>query len=135
MVGELEALLMNVRVALAAPVALGVKVTVNGADWPARIVAGRVMPESTNWPLELLADETVTDELVAFRLPFSEEPEPTLTLPKASVAGETESWPGAAPMPESATLRGEFEPFDTIARVPLAEPDAVGVKVAVKVTL
>ena len=38
-------------------------------------------------------------------------------------------------MPESAMFSGELEAFDTIASVPLAAPAAVGVKVAVNVTL
>ena len=39
------------------------------------------------------------------------------------------------PVPESAMFRGELEALETMERVPLAEPVAVGVKVAAKVTL
>ena len=77
----------------------------------------------------------VTDAPVAFRVPVSAELEPTVTVPKLRVAGETESCPCAVPVPDMAMFNGEFVPFETIARFPLAAPVAVGAKVAVKVTL
>src|SRR5258708_12240267 len=70
-VGEFEALLRKVRLPLAAPLALGVNVTVNAADWPAAIVFGRVIPESTNSLLLLLPEVTVTRPPVAARLPVT----------------------------------------------------------------
>lgn len=131
----MDALLVNVSVALEAPEALGVKVTVKGADWPAAMVAGRVIPESTNSLLLLPAEETITEAPAAVKLPFREALAPTVTVPKLSVAGETDSCPWAVAVPESGMLSGEFEAFDTTERVPLLEPEAVGAKVAVKVTL
>ncbi len=92
-VGEFEALPVNVRVALAVPVAFGVNVTVNGADWPAGMVMGRLIPDNANSELLLLADETVTEAAVAVRLPWREEFAPTTTFPKLRVAGDTESCP------------------------------------------
>jgi hypothetical protein len=134
-VGEFDALLRKVRLALVAPLALGVKVTVKVADWPAAIVFGRVIPESTNSLLLLLPELTVTDAPVAVRLPGSGTPTPTVTLPKLSVDGETESWPGAVPVPVIPMLRVEFEASERIARFPLTVPVAVGVNLAVNVTL
>src|SRR5882724_11691105 len=118
-VGEFEALLKKVRLPLAAPLAFGVKVTVKEADCPAAMVFGNVIPESTNSLLLLLPEVTVTDAPVAVRLPGSGTPTPTVTLPKLNVVGETESWPGAAPVPVSPTLRVEFDASERIARFPL----------------
>ena len=96
---------------------------------------GRVSPESTNWPLSTPADDTVTDVPVAAKLPTSETLDPTVTFPKLNVAGEADRTPGVVPVPESATLSGEFDASETTASVLLAVPAAAGVKVAVKVTL
>jgi hypothetical protein len=134
-VGEFEALLRKVRLALVAPLALGVKVTVKEADCPAAIVFGRVIPERTNSLLLLLPEVTVTDAPVAVRLPGRGRPTPTVTLPKLSVVGETESWPGAVPVPVSPMLRVELDASERIARFPLTAPVPVGVNLAVKVTL
>lgn len=90
-VGAFVALLVKVRLADAVPVADGVKVTVNPSDCPAARVTGKLIPESTNSLLLLLADDTVTEALVALRLPVKGEPDPTATLPKLNMVGETES--------------------------------------------
>ena len=92
-VGEFEALLKKVRLALVAPLAFGVKVTVKEADCPAAMIFGNVIPESTNSLLSLLPEVTVTDAPLAVRLPLREVLVFTTTLPKLSVPGETESWP------------------------------------------
>lgn len=128
-------MLRKVRLALAAPLAFGVKVTVKEADCPAVRVFGKVIPESTNSLLSLLPDVTVTEAPVAFRVPLSAEFPPTTTSPKFNVAGVTDSCPCAVPVPESATFRGELDASETIARLPLTAPVAAGVKLAVKVTL
>ncbi len=72
---------------------------------------------------------------LAVRLPLSAELDPTVTLPKLRLVGETANVPAAVPVPESATFSGEFDAFDTTDRFPLAAPAMVGVKVAVNVTL
>lgn len=128
-------MLAKVRLALAVPAALGVKVKVKGADWPAAMVFGNVIPESANSLLLTVADETVTDALVALKVPLREALAPTTTLPKLRVAGETDSCPGAAPVPESAMFNGELEASDARASVALTAPADAGVKVTVKVTL
>jgi hypothetical protein len=133
--GEFDALLENDKEAEAAPLAPGVKVTVKVADLPAGIVAGSESPESTNSPLLILADVTVTGTPVAFKLPPSDELDPTITFPKLRLVGDTANWPAVVPLPESAILNDEFDPFDTTDRFPLAAPVPVGVKVAVNVTL
>ena len=126
---------MNDRFPDAAPLALGVKVTVKEADEPPGIVAGSEIPDRANSLFVMPDDETVTAAPVAFRVPLSEAPEPTATFPKLNVAGETASEPGAVPVPESAMLRGELDASETIDTVPLAEPALVGAKITVNVTL
>ena len=98
-------------------------------------VAGSEIPESTNSLLFRLAEETVTDAPLAVRLPFSDEFDPTVTLPKLRLVGDTAKVPAAVPVPESAMLSVEFDAFDATDRFPLAAPALVGAKVAVKVTL
>jgi hypothetical protein len=133
--GEFDALLTNDNDAEVDPVACGVKVTVNDVDWPAARVTGREIPESANSPLLRLAEDTVTDAPLAVKLPFSDELDPTVTLPKLRLVGDTARVPGAVPVPESGMLSGELDAFDVTVRLPLAAPAPVGVKVAVNVTL
>ena len=97
-------------------------------------VAGSEIPESTNSLLFRPADVTVIDAPLAFRLPLSDEFDPTTTLPKLRLVGDTANWPEAVPVPESAILSGEFDAVDTTARLPLTAPALVGVKIAVNVT-
>lgn len=133
--GEFEALLVNDNDAEAAPLDWGVKVTVKAEDWPAGMVTGKEIPERTNSLLLLLAELTVTAAPLAMRLPPSAEFDPTLTLPKARVVGETANVPDAVPVPESAMASGEFDAVETTEMDPVAAPAEAGVKVAVKVTL
>ena len=133
--GEFEALLANDKDAEVAPLACGVNVTVKEVDWPAESASGNEIPESANSPLVRLAELTVTEAPVAVRLPLSDELDPTTTLPKLRLVGDTANWPAAVPVPESAMPSGEFDAFDTTERFPLAAPAPVGAKVAVNVTL
>jgi len=132
--GEFDALLKNERDAEVAPLNCGLKVTVNGTDWPAAIVAPE-NPESTNSALLLLPDATVTGAPLAVRLPLSEELEPTTTLPKLKLDGETANVPAAVPLPDNAIAVVEFDAFDVTDKLPLAVPPTVGVNVTVNVTL
>src|SRR6266404_1959517 len=134
-VGEFDALLKKVRLALVAPLAFGVKVTVKEADCPAAIVFGNVIPESTNSLLLLLPEVTVTEAPVAVRLPLREALALTTTLPKLSVPGETDSCPAAAPVPDRAMLRVELDASERIARLPVAAPALAGANLTVNVTL
>lgn len=99
------------------------------------MVAGSEIPESTNSALLRLSEVTVTDAPLAIRLPPSDELDPTVTLPKLRLVGDTANWPVTVPVPERAILMGELDAFDTTDRFPLAVPALVGAKVAVKVTL
>ncbi len=132
-------MLENDKEAEAAPLAPGVNVTVKLADCPADSVTGNEIPESANsLPLAplILADKTVTDAPLAVRrLPVIGELDPSTTLPKLRLVGDTANWPAAVPVPESAILSVEFDAFDTTDRFPLAAPALVGLKVAVNVTV
>jgi hypothetical protein len=98
-------------------------------------VTGIEIPESTNSPFVRLADETVTAVPLAVRLPFRDTLDPTATLPKLRLVGDTANVPAAVPVPERLMVSGEFEAFETTDTLPLAAPATVGAKVAVNVTL
>jgi len=123
------ALLAKVTVALAAPVAVGVNVTVNGMLFPAAIVAGRVSSLMVNSEVFEFAAETVTLAPLAVNVPVAVPLVPTTTLPTAIVVGLTLSCPGevvmSVPVPMSVTLGSEFEPV-VILIVALNDPAALG---------
>ena len=123
---EFAALFENVKFAFAVPLALGMKVTVKGADCPVARVSGSDIPESMNSLLLILEDEIVTDAPTAVRLPFNTKFDPTVTFPKLSVVGERDNWPFEVPVPANATFRVEFEASDTTAMFPLAGPALPG---------
>ena len=83
----------------------------------------------------MLAELIVTEAPLAVRLPLSDELDPTTTLPKLRLVGDTANWPADVPAPERAILSGEFDAFDATDRLPLAAPTLIGAKVAVNVTL
>jgi len=58
---------------------------------------------------------------------------PSVTLPKASLDGLSESVPGATPVPVSDIVSVGFDAFELIVTVPLALPVACGANVTVKV--
>jgi hypothetical protein len=109
-VGEPVALLVTVNVALTAPAAVGVNVTVKGTLCPAAIVTGSDKPLTVKTELFALAPVTVTLAPLALRLPDAVPLSPTTTLPRASVAGLTESCPELAAIPvpvsDSAVVPG-----------------------------
>jgi hypothetical protein len=112
-----------------------VKTTANDADWPAGSVIGSEIPDTTNSALLTPNDVMLTGEPLAVTVPLSDAVEPTATLPKLRVVGETANWPRAAPVPDNVMFAGEFDAFDMTDNVPLAAPPLGGVNVAVKVTL
>ena len=103
--------------------------------WPSLRVTGSEIPESTNSLLLLVAAEMLTDDPLAARVPWSEPLAPTTTLPKLKVVGESDNWPCAVSVPESAMFSSELSAVDTTASVALLDPEAVGANVSVNVTL
>jgi hypothetical protein len=130
------ALLVKVKVPLAAPVAVGLKVTVNETLWPDGIVAGRDNPLMVNTALFEVAAVTVTLAPLAARIPDAVPLVPTTTLPRGNVVGETLSCPvAAAPVPVRAMVRVGLEALEVTVTVPVALPAAVGVNVTLKLAL
>jgi len=130
------ALLVKLKVPLAAPVAVGLKVTMNETLWFAAIVAGRDNPLMVNTALFEVAAVTVTLAPLAVRVPDAVPLVPTTTLPREIVVGETLSCPVAAvPVPDSAMVRVGLEALEVRVTVPVALPPAVGANATLKVVL
>lgn len=95
---------MKVSVAEADPLVEGLKVTVNGSDWPAAIVSGSDIPVTAKAALFELAPVMVTLAALAVKVPGAVPLLPTRTLPTAKVVGETLSCPTAAVVPFPVTV-------------------------------
>lgn len=91
--------LLNNTVPFAVPLLCGVNVTEYDALCPAASVFGSEMPESTNSELLLEADEIVTLAPLALSEPLLLTLDPTVTLPKDALLGESVSCPEAVPVP------------------------------------
>jgi len=85
------ALLVNVRVAVALPVTVGLNVIVKFALCPAAIVWGSENPPIVKTELLVLAAVTVTLAPLALRVPVAVPLDPTVTLPTLRVVGDTVS--------------------------------------------
>ena len=128
-------MLANEALAKAAPPACGVNVMVNVALCPAAIVSGNETPLITNSVVLDDSDVTVTLAPEAARVPVRLLLEPTFTLPKLRVVGETANCPAAVPVPERLIASVGFEAFDTTEMFPVAEPAVCGAKIALNVKL
>jgi hypothetical protein len=132
--GAFDALLANEAAADAAPVAPGVKVTVNATGWLGVTVAGKEIPlieNSEGFVPPRVTEDTVTFAPLAVRVPPAVPLEPVTTLPTATVMGLTLKVPGVAavPVPLNATVRLGFDAFDVTAILPLKLFADGGVKV------
>lgn len=132
---EFPALLRKASVAAAAPEDCGEKVTVKGTDCPTGTVRGIEMPLTANSALVVVIEETVTEDLVALRIPFKEALDPVLTLPKFNVAGATVNCPTAVSLPDSAMFSCGLEAFEFTKRVPELVPEMLGANTTLKVRL
>jgi hypothetical protein len=125
--GEVVAELVTVRVALRAPIAVGVKVTVTVQLAPgAKVVRlqGTVMAKS---PGDVARARLVMGALpVLVRVKERMAGEPTAMLPKLSVAGAIWRWDWA-PMPVRAAVSGMFEAEVARKREPVRVPVWMGV--------
>lgn len=102
--GEFTALLTNESVPAAAPELVGEKCTVRGTLCPAATVRGKEIPLTVNSELVVVAEETTTLAPEALRVAETVLLEPTVTLPKFALAGETVNPALAAPFPESGMV-------------------------------
>ncbi len=126
-------MLTNEALAEAVPLACGVKVTVKTLFCPAAMVKGNNSPLTTYSGVLALPEDTVTLPLVALSVPLKVELVPTVTLPKLSVEGETDSCPAAVPVPDRDTVRLGFEASDKTEMLPLNGPAVLGAKIVEKV--
>ncbi len=125
--------LVNVSVALSPPVACGLKLTVNGALWPAGTTTGSDKPLTVNCALFELTAVMVTFAPLALRLPEAVPFDPTNTLPIPRVAGVAVSCAVAVvPVPEMGMTKDGSDPLEVIVTLPLEAPAACGVKVTLK---
>ena len=129
-----DELLSKVNVELAAPAAVGLKVTLNVTLCPEESVAGNVSPLSVNAELLDVIEFTVTAPPLAVSVPVALPLLPTLMLPTANVVGETDSWPGGmvVPVPVAVAVSVALDAVLSVVNVELAEPVVVGVNVTVK---
>jgi hypothetical protein len=102
---------------------------------PAVRVTGREIPLTTNSALVLLADEIVTEDPLAVRVPDNALLDPVATLPKFSVPGANANCPAAVPLPDSAIFIWLFEALDEMSKCPEAAPAELAVKTTPKVKL
>ncbi len=124
-----EAFEVTVRLPLAAPLALGLKVTVNEVLWPAERVRGKDRPLRLNpAPVAVAAEIVRLDppELVSVsdRLEFP----PVCTVPNTRLAGLGVRVPAVTPVPDSGILRLGFDPLEVTLIEPVAAPLVVGAK-------
>jgi len=131
--------LVKVSVALAAPAACGLNVTVNGTLWPSGTVTGNEIPLKVNAVLSELPAVTVTLPPLALSVPDADPALPTNTLPSPKLAGFTERRvAGGAvllPVPVNETFKEESEASLLIATDALNVAAALGVKVMLIVEL
>lgn len=128
------ALLVKVNVAVTAPATVGLHVTVKLALCPAAMVCGSEKALTVNTELLVVAAVTVTVAPLAVKVPVAVPLEPTVTLPRARVAGDTLRVPAVvAPVPESGIVRVGLVAVDVIVRFPVTAPLAVGANETVKV--
>ena len=125
-----------VRLPLAAPAEIGVKVTLTVRFWPTPRVAGRDSGVSEK-PVPL----TATCEIVTLDPPLfvirteSGRDAPTVTFPKLRLLGLGVNCPGPAALPESGTFKVAFEALLVMVKLPVTLPADCGVNVTVKVVL
>jgi hypothetical protein len=134
-IGVSAALLVREMLPEAAPLAAGVKVSVNEALWPAAIVMGKDRPPRLNSGLEEVAEEIFTLDPVAVSMAVRVLLVRMVTLPKFKAVGLEVNRPAEMPVPAKAIFRTEFEAFETTAILPLVLPPTRGVKRTLKVTL
>ena len=125
-------MLVKESVPVVDPVAVGLKVTVNGTLCPAGTVIGNDKPLSLKEVLLMLSPVIVTLVPEALRVPDALPLLPTVTLPKLSDAGLSASCPsGAVPVPVSDSVRDGVCALLVNVSVPLADPAADGLNVTV----
>jgi len=129
-------LLVKVSEALAAPVVSGLKVTVNGALWPAGIITGSDRLPTLKTELFVLAAVTVTLAPPAAKLPEAVPLAPATTLPRSNVPGFTVNCPTAVvPVPDRGIVNVGLVASEVMVIFPLALAADCGANETLKPTL
>jgi hypothetical protein len=132
---EFAALLAMLTLPVKLPAVVGAKEAVNEALAPAAMLVGVVRPLTLKpLPLTAICDTSrgPVPELVIVKV--SDFVCPSVKLPKLKIEGETEI-PACVAVPLNAIASEALDAFDAIVIVPESFPAAVGVNVAVSVTL
>src|SRR5882757_6845767 len=123
------------RLPLLLPAARGVNTALNVALCPAPTAMGRFGPLKLNPVPVTEALEMVTAEPpVLVTVTATDLLLPTVTLPKLTLLGFAMREPGVTPVPDNAMLRGEPGASETIAKLPVTLPPAVGANFTVNAT-
>jgi len=131
-----EAVDVIVTVPLAAPDAVGAKLTVNVALCPAVRVTGVVIPLTVNpVPLTLTCETVTLDPPVLVIVSDKGSVLPTVTLPKLRLVGFEVNAPAAIPVADSGIVRVGLEAVEVTVTLPVTLPAAVGVNFTDKVVL
>lgn len=131
-----EALDAIVKFPLADPDSVGANFTAKVVLCPAFKVKGAVIPLRVKLDPLTAACEIVTLEPPEFvNIPESDRVPPTVTVPKARVAGFEVMAPAAAPIPDNGTVALGLEAFEVMVMLPLEDPEPVGANFTLKVVL
>ena len=128
-VGLFGSLLVMAMLPVAAPVAVGAKVTTACADCPALSVLGVVIPLIVNSePVTAITDTVRFPDPVLLNVRLAVPVSPFDTVPKAMEAGDTESCgcEAATAVAERLTTAGELPLSPVTVIVPVTVPAAVG---------
>lgn len=107
-VGEFGALLTSDKLPVTLPAAVGPNVAVAVTAWPAERVAGVLSPLTLNPAPVTAADVILRSAWPVFEIVrVCDLDAPEMTLPKLILPADTLN-AGCAPLPESATIVGEF---------------------------
>ncbi len=129
--GEPGALLVSVRVPENVLADAGVKPRAKAEEAAGAMESGTVRPVSVKPVPASVAWVMLRVDVPEFLMVKAREPlEPTMTLPKLALAGETEIC-GWIPVPLTEIVAGELVALLTMLRLPAALPAEVGAKFTV----
>jgi len=117
------------------PELFGVNFTEIDAVLPAAMVTGKDTPLTVNSELVVVAPETTMLEPDALSVAGMILLDPTATLPKLALAGETVKVPAAGLFPDRGIVRVLVTAFESTVRLPVATPPVFGTKNMVNVML
>jgi hypothetical protein len=124
--GDPGALSVKTMLPVTPPAAVGAKTILKEVLWPFDSVTGSEIPLMVKpVPVNVARLTTVFTFPVLVNVTVCEALWPTVTFPKFSDAGETES-PGCVPLPLREIVAGEFDASLTTVRLPFTAPEVGG---------